>query len=303
MKAQLPISNPCISVIIPCYNHGHFLPEAIESVLAQSYGPMEIVVVDDGSTDNTRQVAARYPEVKYVYKENAGLSAARNTGIEKSTGEFLVFLDADDWLYKEAVEINLKYLMREEDAAFVSGAFDRVYTEDKLSEEKKREVTADHYLHLLQSNYIGVPAAVMYRRWVFKDILYDTTPPNSCSDYDIYLRIARRFPVIHHTEKIAAYRIHGSSMSANDVSMLENVLKVLENQKSLLKTKEEREALESGRKIWKEYYCKEIYLKLRKGKIASSNVILFTLLKFRPKYFAKYLLAEKYHALKSIFSQ
>ena len=183
---------PLVSVIIPCYNHGHFLSEAIMSLFQQNYPSIEIVVVDDGSTDNTREVAESFAgikegvEVKYVFKNNGGLSAARNTGVEKSKGELLVFLDADDWLYPEAIETNFQYLQQNSEAAFVSGAFDRVHIKDNLIEEKKREVKENHYQQLLQGNYIGVPAAVMYRRWVFEEILFDTTPPNSCADYDIY---------------------------------------------------------------------------------------------------------------------
>ncbi|MFC7671414.1 glycosyltransferase family 2 protein [Hymenobacter humi] len=75
---------PLVSIIIPCYNYGHFLSEAIESAQQQSYPAKEILVVDDGSTDHTKALVARYPEVVYVHQENQGLSAARNTGIQKA---------------------------------------------------------------------------------------------------------------------------------------------------------------------------------------------------------------------------
>ena len=109
---RLPAA-PLISVIIPCYNHGKYLSKAIGSVLAQSHRPIEIIVVDDGSTDNTQAAAAHYPEVKYIYQHNQGPSAARNTGIDQSSGDFLVFLDADDWLLEDALHINLQYLLKE----------------------------------------------------------------------------------------------------------------------------------------------------------------------------------------------
>lgn len=89
-----------ISVVIPCYNHGHYLPYALESILAQTYPYWEAIIVDDGSTDNTREVAQRYIQqdirIRYVYQMNRGLSGARNTGITEARGEFLAFLDADD---------------------------------------------------------------------------------------------------------------------------------------------------------------------------------------------------------------
>ena len=99
-----------VSVVIPCYNQAHFLGEAIESVLAQTYPHREIVVVDDGSPDNTREVASRYPGVRYVRQENQGLAAARNTGLRHSSGSYLVFLDADDRLLPEALEVGLRQL-------------------------------------------------------------------------------------------------------------------------------------------------------------------------------------------------
>ncbi|NJL93388.1 MAG: glycosyltransferase family 2 protein [Anaerolineae bacterium] len=75
-----------VSIIIPCYNHAHFLPQALESALAQTHSPCEIRVIDDGSSDNTAAVAARYPNIGYHYQTNQGLSAARNTGIRLSQG-------------------------------------------------------------------------------------------------------------------------------------------------------------------------------------------------------------------------
>jgi cellulose synthase/poly-beta-1,6-N-acetylglucosamine synthase-like glycosyltransferase len=85
------------SVIIPCYNQGHFLHEAIESALAQTYPHSEVLVLDVGSTDKTAEVAAAYSGVQYIRQKNSGVSAARNTGLKQSRGEYLVFLDADDW--------------------------------------------------------------------------------------------------------------------------------------------------------------------------------------------------------------
>ena len=83
----MPWGEELVSVVIPCYNHAHYLDEAIRSVLAQTHARLEVIVVDDGSNDNTSEVVARYPGVEYVYQENAGLAAARNTGIRRSTGE------------------------------------------------------------------------------------------------------------------------------------------------------------------------------------------------------------------------
>ena len=89
-----------VSVVIPNYNYARFLPEAIDSVLAQTYGQIEIIVVDDGSTDDSREILDGYGDrVTVIFQQNAGVSAARNNGVSRSRGEYLAFLDADDaWL-------------------------------------------------------------------------------------------------------------------------------------------------------------------------------------------------------------
>lgn len=242
-----------ISVIIPSYNHGNYLGRAIESVLAQTYTNTEIIIVDDGSVDNTKQVAESFPDVKYVYQHNQGLSAARNTGIDKSTGKYLLFLDADDWLSVDALNKNQSIISKHSDVAFVSGGHIKISDAGEIIEEVKEDIQNDHYLHFLQGNYIGMHATVLYARWVFNTFRYDTSL-RACEDYDLYMKISRQFPVLHHADVIAYYRIHGSNMSGNTNLMLENVLRVLTRQEPMLKTAEERYLLQKGRKIWKEYY-------------------------------------------------
>jgi glycosyltransferase involved in cell wall biosynthesis len=243
-----------VSVIIPSYNHGNYLSRAIESVLAQTYGNVEIVVIDDGSTDNTKLVAESFPHVVYVYQHNQGLSAARNTGIDTSKGKYLLFLDADDWLSVDALKKNTAILNDHPEAAFVSGGHVKITDAGEILEEVKEDVRRNHYLHLLQGNYIGMHATVLYARWIFDKFRFDTTL-RACEDYDLYLKISRNYPVLHHTDIIAYYRIHGSNMSGNTNLMLKSVLSVLNRQKAGLKNAEERQALQRGRKVWKEYYA------------------------------------------------
>lgn len=108
-------------MIIPCYNQAHFLSEAIESVLSQTYPHTEIIVVDDGSTDNTSEIAARYSCVRCVRQSNQGLAAARNRGLSASKGSHLIFLDADDRLVPDAIEYGLCCLNAHPECAFVAG--------------------------------------------------------------------------------------------------------------------------------------------------------------------------------------
>ncbi|TXK23332.1 glycosyltransferase [Pontibacter qinzhouensis] len=277
---------PLVSVIIPCYNHGKYLPEAFRSVWQQNYPAIEIIVVDDGSVDDTRAVTEATEGVQYIYQKNKGLSAARNTGIAHAQGELMVFLDADDWLLPGALEVNVAHLEQNKELAFVSGAHDKVYEAINYTKEEMWEVKSDHYLQLLKGNYIGMHATVMYRRWVFDEFLFDVSL-RSCEDYDLYLKITRKYPVYHHTDKIAAYRLHDTNMSGNIQRMLASVLQVHERQRPLLASASEREAFKKGKGIWKDYYCHELLNRLVKQKEFYNVGSLFTLIKYKPSIFLK----------------
>jgi len=299
MSNELSKDAPLVSIIIPCYNHSHYLPAAIESLLKQSYSPIEIIVVDDGSIDNTKEVAQSYPQVTYIFQTNQGLSASRNTGITKSKGSYLVFLDADDWLYPNAIKTNFGYLQQNVDAAYVSGSYDGIYENEDRVMEVKHEINIDHYKNLLTRNFIGVPAAVMYRRWVFDEFLFDTTL-RSCEDYDLYLKVSRKYPVVHHTEKIAAYRKHASNMSSDFKVMLSSALNVLQRQKHALKTSAEMQAYKKGKNFWKTYYTKKFYHKLLSGKTKISAADLYFLLKNKIYFFLKFIII---YPLRKLFTK
>src|SRR5690349_12188340 len=111
-----------ISVVIVCYNQARYLRDAIESVLAQSYQGAEILLVDDGSTDQTSEIAREYPQVRYIRQNNRGLSAARNAGLHRSRGRYVVFLDADDRLLPNALDTGIALFRDHPDSGFVFGA-------------------------------------------------------------------------------------------------------------------------------------------------------------------------------------
>lgn len=110
------------SVVIPCYDHAKYLPEAIESVLAQTYKPYEIIVVNDGSPDETRYVAQQYP-VKYIEQTNRGLSASRNTGIMNMTGDWFYPLDADDMMVENCLQRCADTIAENPDADVIAPSF------------------------------------------------------------------------------------------------------------------------------------------------------------------------------------
>ncbi len=247
-----------ISVIIPCYNNGRYLHTAINSILSQSYKHYEIIVVDDGSTDNTKEVAGSYSDVKYIYQSNQGPSAARNKGIEVSAGNYLVFLDADDWLVPDAMMTNLQYLQQSPDIAFVSGAHE-IANELKNENFLVRMATNEEpYCQLLKKNYIGMLATVLFRKWAFKLYKFDIAL-RGCEDYDLYLKIARTHQVRIHREVIAVYRFHENNASRNYTMILESALFVLERQKNFLKSETEIQCYEKGIVAWKSYCTEMMY--------------------------------------------
>jgi glycosyltransferase involved in cell wall biosynthesis len=206
---------PLVSIVIPCYNQGDFIAQAIDSALSQTYRPIEVIVVDDGSTDSTGANACRYPAVCYLVQPNQGVSAARNRGLEASHGEFLVFLDADDRLLPHAVENGMAELGRRPDAAFAAGQFVLLENDERDPLFQSRYVTSEHYRQLLISNFIWCTAAVLYRRRPLVDMGgFHPSPPVS-EDRDLYLRIARRHRIVCHRSIVAEYRRHFRGRSRN----------------------------------------------------------------------------------------
>jgi glycosyltransferase involved in cell wall biosynthesis len=268
-----------VSVIITCYNHARFLSDSIKSVLKQTYRNLEILVVDDGSTDNSPEVVLGFPDVNYVYQNNAGLSAARNKGIAKSRGKYIVFLDADDWLYPDAVKTNIEFLQQNPACAFVSGWHDKVneWGYPLHTQDEQIVVVDKHYQQFLTGNYIGMHATVMYQRWVFSEFKFDTSL-KACEDYDLYFKISRKFTVACHGKKLAAYRIHGSNMSSDIALMLTQVQLVCNRQRPFLKNREEEAALANGLEIWGDYYADQLYATLEKDRSAWPNAEEISLL-------------------------
>ncbi len=241
-------------VVVVCYNQARYLAEAVESALAQQYEPLEVVVVDDGSSDETAAVAAAYP-VRYVYQENRGLPAARNTGLRSTAADYVTFLDADDRLLPCAVPAGLECFQEAPDAAFVFGRFHNIFGDGSPAPtEPEPFVERDHYLHLLEGNFIGMHGTVLYRREVLAAAGgFDEGLP-ACEDYELYLRLARNLPVRGHHDLVAEYRKHDSNMSRDDAFMLRSVLRVLEREGNWTRDARERNALKTGKRVWKEYY-------------------------------------------------
>jgi glycosyltransferase involved in cell wall biosynthesis len=245
-----------VSIVIVCYNQARYLREAIQSALAQTCGDIEVLVVDDGSMDDTRDVALSFPRVRYVHQANQGLAAARNTGIRETTSPYLLFLDADDRLLPEAAQSGLECFQAHPESGFVFGAFRNTYNDGSPAPSETRPaVEGDYYWHLLQGNIIGMHGAVLYSREALLDVGgFDSHLP-ACEDYDLYLRISRVWPVHRHDRLIAEYRQHDHNMSRDYAFMLESVLSVLQMERERAPVdRRHKMALRTGTRVWREYY-------------------------------------------------
>src|SRR5918993_1347670 len=234
-----------VSVVIPCYNQAHFLGEAIDSVLSQSYTDFEVIVVDDGSQDDTQGVASTYvdedPRVRLVSQENRGLAGDAEKGVGGDRGEYVVFLYFGNRLAEAALEVGVRELEANPDCAFVSGQYRAIAVDGShLWRPYDPPVEQDGYLMLLQYCF-GMPAVVMYRRWVFEEVGGFDGSVDAAADWDLYLRVARRFPIYHHGRVVAEYRQHGTSMNQKPALMLKSTITVLRSQQRYLGDDKRRE--------------------------------------------------------------
>lgn len=186
-----------VSVIIPTYNRGPFLEKAVNSVLAQSSDDYEIIVIDDGSSDDTRTRMGKYSaRVRYVYQDNRGPAAARNRGIEEAQYPFLAFLDSDDWFDRKKIEIQLEAMQKQPDY-FISHTDEIWYRRGKLLNQKKKHLKPGGYIFARCLDLCAVSmSTVMVRRELFDMIgLFDEALP-CCEDYDFWLRVSVRHPFL-----------------------------------------------------------------------------------------------------------
>jgi glycosyltransferase involved in cell wall biosynthesis len=236
-----------VSVVIPCFNQAHFLAEAIESVLAQEHPVLETVVVDDGSADNSCEVAARYSEVKRLRQPNRGVAAARNQGLAKSRGELVVFLDADDRLLPGAVAVGVEALSKRPGIALAAG-MSRDIGEDGavLRDTRQPLVGQDHYLHLLEDCFIWSGSSLVYRRTAVEEVGGFDQALTAGDDYRLYLEIARRYPIFCHGEVVTEYRRHGANATRDPGLVLASEMRVLRGQRHNLRDRRDRLAWRRG---------------------------------------------------------
>ncbi len=204
-----------VSIVITAHNYAKFLAKALECALAQTYDDFEVVVVNDGSTDDTAAVIGTYaddPRVKIVTLEGVGLAAASNRGVGAASGEYIVRLDADDWFDENLVLVLATYLDRDANIGLVFCDYHTVDVHGDLIHTVRRAKTNDE-VELLDRPCLG--AGAMYRRACFDAIGGYNEALRYQEDYDFWIKFIDKFQVRNISLPLMYYRQHGSSMSRN----------------------------------------------------------------------------------------
>jgi glycosyltransferase involved in cell wall biosynthesis len=221
-----------VSAIIPTYNYGRFLREAIDSTLAQTYPALEVIVVDDGSTDDTPQILASYGDrIRAIRQENLGVGAARNTGIAAAQGEYLAFLDSDDIWRPRKLECDVARFTADPDVGMVhcgAETFDNTGKTISVSLGGLEGWVAPDLLRL-DREVIAAPGSGMTVRKSIAEELGGYDPRLQPSeDWDFCYRVACRYRVGFVPEVLVRYRLHGSGIHLNIQKMENGMLLALE---------------------------------------------------------------------------
>ena len=219
-----------VSVVIPAYNKAELTVKTVESVLSQTYKNIEIIVVDDGSTDNTKDLLKPYVgKIQYIHKDNGGACSARNVGIRKSTGEYICLIDCDDTYLPKKIEKSVAYLEKHPECGFV-------HTAAYLVDEKGNIITQHSHKwahktgwiskYLLFKNFI-CNSTVVIRKSCFEKVgLFDEeifTP----GDWDMWLRLSENYKVGYISKPLTKYMVSSSFIFNNLIRAQEEELKVI----------------------------------------------------------------------------
>ena len=217
-----------VSVVIPAYNQAKFVGQAIDSVLAQTLPPLEVIVVDDGSSDTTAAVLRNYAtHIRVLRQENQGVSAARNNGARIATGEFLAFLDADDLWLPEKLQRQVERFVKEPDLGIVHCGLEEIDGSGSrlnLRLDGREGWVATEMLLLRNPVILGAGSTAMIPRSLFEQIGGFDTRLSTSADWDLCYRVASRHRIGFVRDMLVSYRLHGSNMHRNVEVMAHDML-------------------------------------------------------------------------------
>jgi glycosyltransferase involved in cell wall biosynthesis len=219
------MTSPLVSVVIAAYNAARYLPETLESALAQTHAHREIIVIDDGSTDETAARVASYrSRVTYIRRAHGGLAAARNAGLRMVRGDYIALLDADDLWKPEKLEVQLDVARRHPESGLIACdgvQFDGEAVLDShllgralaraLDASPGGEITGHFHRAFLEGSTIACPAQTLIPRRVMEEL--GPFVDSGAQDYDYYLRISQRFPLSLHGHSLVRWRYRPDSLS------------------------------------------------------------------------------------------
>lgn len=251
---------PTISIVITVYNdEPRYLAEAVGSVRAQTVAASEIIIVEDGALRDYSDVYAVDVGLRVISQSNQGLAAARNSGLNAASGDFILFLDGDDRLMPNALAANLRRFADHPEAIMAYGGYRMIDGEGRPSFQRQMPpLQSNPYATLLEGNCIGMHATVLYRRNALAALGGFDARFRACEDYELYLRLAREGQIVAGAEVIAEYRHHGANMSNNRPMMLKTALRVLDVQERYVAGNPELErARKAGRSQFRAFYARE----------------------------------------------
>ena len=275
-----------VSVIIPCYNNASFVAEAISSVLRQNVNDVEIVVVDDGSTDGSGNVIRSFESVKLITQTNKGVSKARNNGAKAASGTFLVFLDADDRLHPHAIEAHLRAFDEDECRVLTFGTCDVVNSAGSVIYSHRQQPSAYTFWDIL----LGItpnPSQCMIRRDAFEQVGQFNGDLTYGEDWDCFLRLSRMGLVYCHGDVVADYRKHEGQSTRYPSKILLSMLNIIDAHASTMQRSEDNDRkFNAARAHYQRFFGKWIpsetlrYLRSMRFRAAASSVAVF--LRFLP---------------------
>lgn len=227
-----------VSVLVPSYNCAHYLPQALDSALGQTFTDFEILVIDDGSTDNTRAVVEEYrgkapDKVRYIYQENQGLACARNTGLRHAKGEYVALLDADDVWLPTRLEETVKVLDADGSTGIVHANITKISEAGEELDTRRRDARyLSGYIFeniFLRKAHVSCPT-VLFRKQCCEEVgVFDPGLARlGCEDRELWLRISQKFKIQYIDKVLALYRVSGKSMSQNKEKMMKARLYVID---------------------------------------------------------------------------
>lgn len=227
------MSNPTISVIIPTYNRASLLNRSIKSVLNQTFHDFELIVVDDGSTDNTKELINEFmkndPRIRYIWQENSGgPTKPINAGIKKSKGDYITILGSDDEILPEKLEKQIKKFdsVSKNVGLIYCGLQYIPENKNKQSKTIIPKLRGNLFTELLKGSFIGGITPLIKKECFQKLGLFDTSLPSG-EDWDMWIRISKNYEFDYVPEALAIYHIHGKQISANFNDTIEGFQKIL----------------------------------------------------------------------------